>query len=84
MNAPLATADSIAEAQRCNDTLFYLNVTGLATTTTLQTDLPKRPWFVRDFRSLTQNEVKGRFIIEVDPKTTLNRLKFQGKNGLPR
>uniref|UniRef100_F6YQV7 ferroxidase n=3 Tax=Ciona intestinalis TaxID=7719 RepID=F6YQV7_CIOIN len=68
---------SIGGFQRLNQNLLTIVVTGTSSSITVPTSLPTRPSFVGDFRSLTQDQVFGRFVIEASPGTRLNRERFQ-------
>ena len=65
--------------ERYDGLLLTITVTGNVATTTLSTTLPARQSFVNDFRSLTQDQVSGRFVIEAFPGTILNRAKFSSE-----
>ena len=69
-------AASIGRSQRHDGLLLTIKVTGVDASTTLETTLPARESFVQDFRELTQNEVKGRFVIEAGQDMNLNRGRF--------
>jgi len=64
---------------RYDGLLLTIIVEGTAATTTLDTSLPRRESFVQDFRSLSQEQVAGRFVIEAGPRTQLNRMPFQSE-----
>ena len=70
---------SIGGFERYNGLLLTLNVTGSHSNTVLETSLPKRQSYVTDFQSLTQNEVTGRFVIEIAARILLNRKKFKSE-----
>ncbi|XP_078484901.1 multicopper oxidase mco-like [Ciona intestinalis] len=73
-----ATIDNLSFAgfERYNNKLLQITVTGTATSTTIGTTLPGRESFLQDFRSLTENQVEGNFVIEAAAGSTLNREKF--------
>ncbi|XP_076825146.1 multicopper oxidase mco-like [Clavelina lepadiformis] len=68
---------SMGPVQRWNGTLLKLVVTGTAKKTFIRTKLPERQHFIGDFRQLSQEEVTGRFVIELNPWTRLNREIFK-------
>ena len=70
---------SIGSFLRYNGLLLTLNVTGSQSNTVLETSLPKRQSYVTDFQSLTQNEVTGRFVIEIAASILLNRKHFESE-----
>ena len=59
--------------------LLTITVTGNTASTNLQTTLPGRQSFVNDFRTMTQDQVAGRFVVEAGPGTTLNRETFSSR-----
>ena len=59
--------------------LLTITVTGSMASTSLQTTLPRRQSFVNDFRTMTQDQVAGRFVVEAGPGTTLNRETFSSR-----
>jgi len=72
----MADVRSLANTQRYNEKLLIINVHGNSTSVTIPTSLPARASFNMDFRNLRQDQVTGRFVIEVDPSDRLNRESF--------
>jgi len=71
---------ALGNFDRHSGLLLRISVTGTdQTSTTLETSLPTRESFVQDFRSLSQDQVAGRFVIEAGPGTQLNRMTFQSE-----
>jgi len=74
----MADVRSMANTQRYNEKLLIINVHGPKTSVTIPASLPARASFNMDFRNLTQDQVTGRFVIEVDPSDKMNRESFIG------
>ena len=67
---------SLGTFDRHDGLLLTIIVNGADASTTLETALPAREYFVNDFSHLTQGEVEGRFVIEAGPGVQLNRAFF--------
>jgi len=72
--------DSMGAFERYRGILLKLRVTGSAANSVIGTALPTRESFVKDFRPLTQEQVSGRFVIEANPGTRLNRERFRSNS----
>ncbi|XP_076824256.1 multicopper oxidase mco-like [Clavelina lepadiformis] len=70
---------SMGGMQQYQGKLLTIKINGTLTSTVIPTPLPAKQSFVSDFRNLTEDEVTGRFVIEVGPDLTLNRERFQSK-----
>ncbi|XP_076825740.1 multicopper oxidase mco-like isoform X2 [Clavelina lepadiformis] len=70
---------SMGGMQQYQGKLLTIKINGTQTSTVIPTSLPAKQSFVSDFRNLTEDEVTGRFVIEVGPDVTLNRERFQSK-----
>ena len=58
---------------RYNGDLLTLMVSGSEVTSSFPTTLPGRPSFLRDLRNVTEDEIGGRFVLELSPPRNLNR-----------
>ena len=53
--------------------LVTLNVTGTVVTSSFPTTLPANPSYLKDLRNVTEEEIGGRFVLELSPPRNLNR-----------
>jgi len=62
-----------------NGLLMSISVESTATTTptALPSSLPSKPAFLNDLQSITEDQIGGRFVVEITPTTTLNREDFE-------
>ncbi|XP_078492349.1 laccase-like [Ciona intestinalis] len=70
--------ESMGEHPTSIGTFMTIRVTGVRRSSSLPTTLPQRQNFVSDLRQVTQENIKGRFVVEVTPTDTLNREDYSG------